>query len=74
MDYLLLALDVIHGESGKLKEKRKKGEEIEWKDVKPLLKALGSLAGNEEIVAEAKKKGPWYVAGLKMFSGAMKNL
>jgi len=74
MDYLLLALDVIHTESGKLKEKRKKGEEIEWKDVEPFFKALGSLAGNKEVVAEAKKKGPWYVAGLRMFSGAMKNM
>ena len=74
MDFLLLALDVIHKESGKLKAKREKGQIINFREVKPLLKALASLAEDKEILEEAGKKSAWYKAGLKIFAGAIKNI
>lgn len=74
MDVILLALDVIEKEAKRLKVKREKKEKIGFDDVKDLLKALGQLAEDPEILTEASKRSIWYGTGLRMFSGAMKKL
>lgn len=72
MNIVYLALDVIEKQAGRLKKKQKKGEKVSFKDVIPLLKALGVLAEDPEILAEAGKKNWIWAIALSSFAGAMK--
>ena len=51
-----LALRIIEKEAHRLRQELKKGKKLEWKDVRGILKALGALAEDKEIQAEAEKK------------------
>lgn len=72
MDIVYLALDVIEKQAQRLKGKQKRGEKVSFKDVTPLLKALGVLAEDPEIQAEAGKKNWVWAIALASFAGAMK--
>jgi len=63
---------IIEDESRKLRKRLDKGEELKFDDVKILLKALGLLAGDKEIQAEARKKSLVWAIALASFAGAMK--
>lgn len=63
---------IIEDESRKLRKRLDKGKELKFDDVKILLKALGLLAGDAEIQAEARKKNIVWAIALASFAGAMK--
>lgn len=63
---------IIEDESRKLRKRLDGGEELKFDDVKILLKALGLLAGDPEIQAEARRKNIVWAIALASFAGAMK--
>lgn len=69
-----LALRIIEKEAHRLRQELKKGKKPEWKDVRGILKALGALAEDKEIQAEAEKKSKWYVFGLNTFAAFTRSL
>ena len=74
MDIIYLALDFIEEQTHDLKEKRKRGKKITFKDVKPFLRGIGALIEDKEILEEAGKKNMWYATGLRIASKTIKEI
>jgi len=72
MKIIISALDIIEKQAHILKEDLKAGKKASWDHIKSLLIALGILAGEPEIQAEAGKKNPVYPGLLSFFSFSIK--
>lgn len=62
---------MVDKEAKILRKRLEKGQKIEFKEVKILLKALGALAGAPEILAEARKKNILWATALASFKKAI---
>ena len=74
MKLIITALRIMERESRKLRQQCEKGKIPEWKDVKLILQALGALAEDAQIQAEAEKKSMWYKVGLATFAAFTRSL
>lgn len=71
-DPVVLILQALEQELKKLRIKRAAGELINFGDVKILLRGIGLLLENEEILQGIREKSRWWEKVAKTVAGALK--